>query len=262
MMNRILFVLVLSIGVLSGVVTHAQSDAASSTNEQLQSTRDTLARWVETQQIISREKKDWQLGKEMLEQRISLIESEIETLNTRTEETRKNITEADTKRQKLIDENAELKAASTSLVEIVARLEEKTRGLLASLPGPIVERVEPLSQRIPKDPAATEMSLGERFQNVVGVLNEVNKFNRDITVATEVREMPDGVTAEVETIYFGLGQAYYVTASGDAAGVGRPSEEGWTWTEADHLAERVIQAIAILKNEQVPAYVSLPVEIQ
>jgi hypothetical protein len=262
MMNRMILVLVMTAGALLGVASHAQSDAASSSGDQLQSTRDTLARWVETQQIISKEKKDWQLGREVLSQRISLIESEINTLNERTEETRGHITEADKKRQELIDENAALKAASTSMVDVIASLEEKTRGLLAVLPRPIVERVEPLSQRIPSKPAETGLSLSERFQNVIGVLNEVNKFNRDITVATEVREMPDGVSAEVETIYFGLGQAYYVTASGDGAGVGRPSETGWAWSEADHLAERVIQAIAIVKNEQVPAYVSLPVEIR
>jgi hypothetical protein len=250
------------VGATLGVPTSAQSDASSKGEDQLRSTRDTLAKWVETQQIISKEKKDWQLGKEVLEQRISLIEGEIATLKERTETIRGSITEADVKRQELIEKNAELEAASTALVDVIAGLESKTRELLVNLPQPILDRIEPLRRRIPADPAGTELSLSQRFQNVIGVLNEVNKFNRDITVATEVREMPGGLTAEVETIYFGLGQAYYVTASGDAAGVGRPSPEGWAWEPADYLADRVRQAIAILKNEQVPAYVSLPVEIR
>ena len=57
------------------------------------------------------------------------------------------------------------------------------------------------------------MTIAERYQNVVGVLNEVNKFNQDIHVVSELMELPDqpSVKAQVRAIYFGLGQAYYVT---------------------------------------------------
>jgi hypothetical protein len=261
MMKSLSLATVLAVLVL-GTPLLAQSDGGGSAADQLRSTRDTLSRWVETQQIISKEKKEWQLGKEVLEQRISLIENEIATLEERTAETEKNITDADIKRQELLDENVELKAASTSLEGSIAQLEAKTLRLMGSLPRPILDRIEPLSQRIPRDPADTELSLSQRFQNVIGVLNEVNKFNRDITVTTELREMPNGITSEVQTIYFGLGQAYYVNAAGDSAGIGHPSADGWAWSEANHLAGRVTEAIAILKNEREPAYVPLPVEIR
>jgi chromosome segregation ATPase len=228
----------------------------------LRSTRDTLAKWVETQQILSKEKKDWQLGKEVLLQRIALLEEEISSLDERGDEARRQIAEADVKRRELTDEKQDLEQAATALEVSIATLESKTHRLLKMLPGPIVDRIEPLAQRVPADPATTELSLSERFQNVIGILNEVNKFNRDVTVTTEVRAVGDGKTAEVQTLYLGLGQAYYVTANGQSAGIGRPSTEGWSWTEADELAPSILQAIAIVKNEQVPAYVPLPVEIR
>jgi hypothetical protein len=106
------------------------------------------------------------------------------------------------------------------------------------------------------------MSLGERFVNVLGVLNEVSKFNGDITVRSELRPLPDGSSAEVQLLYVGLGQAYYATSDGGSAGVGRPGAEGWIWESADEHAPGIAEAIAILKNEQVPAYVPLPVRIQ
>jgi len=259
-MNRRFVAVVASAAVLAFLATPAarSGDAESA----LRSMRDTLARWVETQQIISKEKKDWQLGQEVLEQRIELMQDEIDSLGERVATTRKGIDEADLKRRELDAENRELRQASTSLVEMVARLERKTRGLIAALPPPVQDRVAPLSQRIPADPTRTDLTLGVRFQNIIGVLNEVNKFNRDITVATEVRKMASGESAEVQTLYVGLGQAYFVTASGDAAGYGFPTPDGWSWTEADDLAPRVAQAIAILKNEQIPAYVPLPVELR
>ncbi|HXV77658.1 MAG TPA: DUF3450 family protein [Candidatus Polarisedimenticolaceae bacterium] len=228
----------------------------------VRSTRGTLAKWVETQQILSKEKQDWQLAKQVLEQRIALMQSEIDTLEQRIAETAVSIGDADRKRQERIAENERLKQASTALARTIATLESKTRTLLATLPAPLAERIGPLAQRIPVDPQRTELSLTERFQNVIGILDQANKFNGDVTVVTETREVADGVTAEVQTIYLGLGQAYYVTANGESAGVGVPSVEGWNWTRADELAPRVLEVIGIVKNEQVPAYVPLPVRVQ
>jgi hypothetical protein len=251
--------LVAAASVSAGAAT-AQTDSAA--DEVLGSTRSAVEKWVETQQIISKEKKDWQLGKEVLEQRISLIENEITSLEEKTAETRKAIGEADAKRRELASRNEQLKTAAASLYDRIGPLEQKTRELLATLPEPLQERVAPLSQRMPDDPENTEVSLSERFQNVIGILNEVNKFNRDITVTNELRELPDGSMAEVTVVYLGLGQAYYVTSGGDGAGVGRPAADGWEWTAANHLAPEIFQTVEILKNAEPPAFVPLPVEIR
>ncbi|MCG8432352.1 MAG: DUF3450 domain-containing protein, partial [Candidatus Omnitrophica bacterium] len=113
----------------------------------------------------------------------------------------------------------------------------------------------------PERPDETKLSLGERFQNIVGVLNEVSKFNREITLASEVRNLPDGTSAEVTTIYVGIGKAYYVNNKGDIAGIGSASENGWRWRTANEAAPEIARAIAILKNEQAAAFTQLPVEI-
>lgn len=228
----------------------------------LQAARATLAKWMETQQIISREKKDWQTGKEVLEQRIALLQSEISSLETKIGDARSLLSEANSKRSELAAEAESLKAASDSLADVVIRLEGKTRTLVRSLPEPLKDRIRPLSERVPADSASTSLSLSERYQNVIGILNEVNKFNRDITVTSEIRSMPGGGSAEVKVVYLGLAQAYYVNNKGDVAGVGRPGPDGWTWTPDDAIAPEVASTIAILQSEQVPGYVYLPVRIQ
>jgi hypothetical protein len=228
----------------------------------LQGTRETLAKWVETQQIISQEKQDWQLGKQVLEQRIELIEGEIALLEEKIAEIGESLAEADRERRELMVDDRAYKSAAAGLNEVIGPLETKTTRLLASLPDPIRDHVRPLSVRLPKDAAETKLTLGERFQNIIGILNEINKFNRDITVTSEIRSLPGGGTAEVKALYIGLGQAYYVTPSGDAAGIGRPTPDGWDWKPADELAAEIRRAIAILQNEEVPAYVPLPVIIE
>jgi septal ring factor EnvC (AmiA/AmiB activator) len=235
---------------------------ADMTDGDVDKTRAALEKWVETRRIISQEKRDFELGREMLTERIELVQREIESLRGKIGEAEKSITEADKKRAELLEENEKLKEASASLSGTVIKLEARTREFLKRLPDPIRERVKPLSQRFPENPDETKLSLGERFQNIVGVLNEVNKFNREITVTSEVRKLPDGTSAEVTALYIGIGQAYYVNGKGDVAGIGTASPEGWVWTPANKAAAGIAKAIAILKNETAAAFVQLPVEIQ
>jgi hypothetical protein len=231
-------------------------------SDSLRIARETLERWVETRRVISKERRDWAVGREMLNDRIELVQREIESLRGKIADAERSIAEADKSRQELVDESAALDETSAVLVEVIARLEERTRALLPRLPEPIRARVRPLSQQLPEDPQKTKQGLGDRFRNVVGILNEVNKFNREITVTSEVRALLDGTSAEVTALYVGIGQAYYVTADGKAAGIGSASSDGWTWTPANESAADVTRAIEIYEAEQPADFVRLPIRIE
>ncbi|MGQ0552974.1 MAG: DUF3450 family protein [Planctomycetota bacterium] len=223
--------------------------------------RAALEKWVETRRIVSAERRDWALGREILSDRIALVRREIDSLRGSISEAEQSIAEADRKRAELVADNERLQQAGQSLRGTVVTLEASTRSLLQRLPDPIRERVKPLSQRLPDEGAESKLSLGERFQNVVGILNEVNKFQREITVTSEVRTLPSGAQAEVTALYVGIGQAYYVSGDGRSAGVGRASAEGWIWSEANAAAAEIAAAIAIHKNEQVADFVQLPFQL-
>ncbi len=233
--------------------------AATQGEELVESARGVLEEWVETRRIISKEKRDWALGKELLEDRIELVRREIASLRERVDEAKDSIDDAEEKRVKLVEEKEALKQASAILVEQVAAFEGRTRELLTRLPDPLLEHVKPISQRLPENSEETELGLGERFLNLVGLLNEVDRFNREVKVTTEVRELEDGSTAEVTVLYIGLGQAFYVSASGKAAGTGRIGEDGWVWTPANEAAEAIALAVAIHEGEEAAGFVQLPV---
>jgi chromosome segregation ATPase len=245
--------------VLAGV---GPASLAGGASESMDATRGTLARWMETQQIISKEKRNWQMGKEVLEQRIALIENEIADLTRKNDETQQGIDSADDKRREMESESQALKAAAASLEEFIGSAESTTLDLLARLPRPLVTKVKPLRDQIANDQRKSESSLSERYQNVIGILNEINKFNRNILVTSEVQSLADGSQAEVQAVYIGLGQGYYVTPDGLAAAVGHSGPDGWEWTPANNLAGVIAQTVQILQNESVPSYVSLPVEIR
>jgi DNA repair exonuclease SbcCD ATPase subunit len=235
---------------------------ASETQGDVDGVRAALEKWVETRKVISQEQRDWALSREMLNERIDLVQQEIDSLKEKISDAEQSIGEADKKREELVEKNDELKNASSALNRTVLALEENTQTLLKRLPDPIRERVKPLSQRIPEDVEETRLSLAERFQNIIGILNEVNKFSREITLTSEVRSLPDGTSAEVTAMYVGIGQAYYAGTDGKIAGTGTSSADGWQWTADNSIAAEISQAIAILKNEQVASFVQLPVEIK
>lgn len=227
----------------------------------LEEVRLQMDKWIETQQIIAKESKDWQQSKGMLLGRLELVHKEIALLEEKSKQAESAVAEAGRKREELVSENEKLKATGTQLAEAVAALEADVRRIYPELPEPIQTKLQPLYQRIPADPSQTSASLAERFQSVLGILNELNKANNEISIHYEVHNLADGKPSEVKVLYVGLAQAYYVSARGEA-GVGRPSAGGWKWEPLQKGSREVLVAQEILQGKQTPAFVPLPVKIQ
>ena len=245
------------------VFGHAQDPTPSKPDTAtLEETRLLMGKWLETQQIISKERKDWQQGKEILASRLEVAKKEVTTLEDKIKLAQTGAEEAERKRQQLVAETDQLKAVTAELADAVTRLEAEVRRLHPQLPEPVRAKVQPLFQRIPEDPAKARVSVAERFQNVLGILNDANKANQEITVAYEVHELADGKPSEVKTIYLGLAQAYFVSARGEA-GVGRPTKDGWRWEPAAKgVASDVLMALEIIQGKHTPAFIPLPVKLQ
>jgi hypothetical protein len=234
--------------------------AQAEVRERIELTRDALEKWVETRRTIGVERRDWALGKDLLDSRIDVLDRELKTLADRTKEVDATLTEADRKRDTLAQEAGTLKNASAQLATVASAIEARVKAIVKRLPTPLAEKIKPLAQRLPEDGAASSLPLAVRFQNVIGIVNEINRFNRELTQASEIRKLADGTTLEVTTVYLGLAQGYYVGANGRVAGIGRGTPEGWTWTESNENAPAIAQMVAILKNEKPAAYVSIPLK--
>ncbi len=254
----VIAVAVLSLGVRAQTSATSHSRGAEDAEA---AGRQALEKWIETRRLISRERHEWRAQKEILEGRVSLLRREIEAQEQQIAQTSNDLAEVDRKLEELRAQQAVLAAGTAGLHDAVTNLEARVLALLDHGPAPLRDHLRPLSQRIPKD-GASRATLSERFQNVVGVLNEVNKFARDLHIVSEVRDMPDGSRTEVTVLYIGLAHAYYVNAAGGVAGVGRPGKAGWIWERDDSLVPQVADLIAVHRNEKPAVYVTLPVTIQ
>ncbi|MEN9643008.1 MAG: hypothetical protein RIR77_2197 [Planctomycetota bacterium] len=228
----------------------------------LDETRLTLNKWIETQQIISKERNDWQQGKEILQGRIELVGKEVGVLKDRITQSELAVVESNKKRNELVAENDQLKAVTSQLSDAVTTMEDQVRKLSKMMPEPVNAKLLPLMQRMPADPTNTRVSTAERFQNVLGILNELNKANSEISVSYEIRTLADGSSSEVQVFYVGLAQAYYISPRG-LAGIGRPTEDGWKWESASAAtSSQITQALEIIQGKQTPSFVPLPITIK
>jgi hypothetical protein len=235
--------------------------AAAKPAPTLDETRLTLSKWIETQQIISKERNDWQQGKEILQGRIELVGKEVGILKDRIKQSEAAVEESNKKRDELIAENDALKVSGAQLGEAVTLMEGQLRKLMKQMPEPVATKLAPLMQRMPVDPSNTRVTVAERFQNVLAVLSELNKANSELSISYEIRKFADGSSGEVQVIYLGLAQAYYISPRGDA-GIGRPGEDGWTWTPAPEAARSILSTLEIIQGKESPAFVPLPINIK
>jgi len=227
----------------------------------LDETRLKMGKWIETQQIVSKERKDWQQGKEILLGRLELVKLEIAALEEKIAQARTSLEESANERERLRAEDQVLQDATAWLGGHVDTLEGDVQRLSKSAPQPILEKLVPLIQRLPSETAKQRVSAAERFQNVLGILNELNKANNELTVSYEIRTLANNRQAEVRALYVGLAQAYYVSANGEA-GIGRPTADGWSWEASESLSDSVLLAFDVLQGKHTPTFVPLPARLQ
>ncbi len=236
---------------------------SATASEALDSTRNVVKEWVTTEKAISSEAIQWEETQTLLNDLIGVTQAEIDTLNKSLETIEATATEADAVRANLVTEQEDLNQGRQRITEFLNETEPKLLALRPALPAPLADKLTSLYQRIPQDPQETTLGIAERMQSVIGILSTIGKFDRVITVHEELRTLGDGSQGEVETVYIGLGAAYYRTRSGDDAGIGQPGAEGWQWESQPELSAAIAEVIAIANNQtQEARFIALPVELK
>lgn len=230
--------------------------------DSLTDARSAIEKWVETRQLISQTRSDWQADKDMLERTIAMYEGELKKIDEQMSKVSTNNTQI----TKEMAEAEALKKSSNEARERTAQFatgfEVKLKQTAPKLPLPLQEILKPLLARMPADPASTKMLPAERMVVCVGVLNELDKFNNAVNVFNEKRKNDKGEEVSVQTLYVGLGAAYFVNDTADFAGTGAPGANGWEWTSNPGIASRVQDAVKMYRNERTALFLTLPVAVK
>lgn len=240
---------------LGAVVADGRADG-------LESVRTPLEQWVQARQTIAKTRADWARDKETLAQSLALLERELSAVRDQTAKLDTNLTVVAEQRTAATVERERYQAAVEVARTRVGELETRVKKLAAVFPPVLLTTVQPLLNRFPADPAATNVAIVPRVQALVTLLNEVDKFNAAVTTTEETRSTPDGRAIAVTVVYLGLGQAWFVNQAGDFAGTGVPGPSGWEWTVRNDLAPQLASALKMYRNEIPAEFVALPVQIR
>ncbi|WP_309386579.1 DUF3450 family protein [Cerasicoccus frondis] len=222
----------------------------------------TMAKWVETRQIISEEKSDWEVEQEFLKSTSELLSAQAASLEEQVQELEDSTTESDKMRNELLIERANLQRADTAMVQKIAEMEADLLSLVQQFPEPLKKKLEPLIVRIPENPEEATLSLGQRLVNILGILGQAEKFNSTANFYGETRKVGDQ-QIQVLTLYWGLGFAIYVDSQGKVAGFGTPGQDGWQWTEDNSIAGDAKRFMDMYEgNTDVIEFVQLPIQIK
>lgn len=225
-------------------------------------TRSIIEQWVETEQIISKENSEWEIEEGLLEKTFALLTSEVARLDSELKDLKESASASDEERSSLAAQKESLKAASNVVASTIGTLETDLKAIIPTLPDPLVEKIRPLIRRLPDNPEKTDLSLGQRVQNIVGILSQTDKFNTTITTTSETREFEEGKIVQVTTLYMGLASAYYVDDSGKYAGVGIPTANGWEWPLVKGIGSEVKQLVDIYEGTGEIKFINLPAQIK
>jgi hypothetical protein len=241
--------------MIAGCLGHV---AVESADTSVSDARNVMRQWIETRRVAGEAKQSWASEKELIEASIRMFEREAGDLAGRMESLGAESESVVRERAELEGEKVQLVAASVQMNELATELERRMVELSSRLPRPLQQRIEPWLGRFPEDPQMTRLTAAERMQNLVGLLNEVDRFNGAISVESEIRRNPAGLEVQVETLYLGLAQGYFVGEEGRFAGVTMPSEAGWLEEVRPELGARIQRAIAMYRNQQPAAFIPLP----
>jgi seryl-tRNA synthetase len=260
--NPRLLIFIASFIVGSAFAQQAASPAVDATAA-MDETRALLQQWATTQRLIASERGDWENGKAMLQGRIQLLKISVEETEKKIAEAKAKLEDVKKRTAEAEAEKAQTKEASDALLAKAPELETGVKSLFARVPGVIQEKVKVLHDRIPKEGADLKnITAAERFQNVLGILNELGKANNELTTLPEIHDIGEGKKAEVKVVYVGLGQGYFVNSAGSIGGLGLPSDKGWTWTTDAAIAPKMREVVEVMKKTVAPKLVELPAEIR
>lgn len=258
-MNRLSFGALLSVTFTFWLTANSGYAQTSKFEE----TRAHIEKWVQTRQLIAKKNADWRVEQENIRQSIGLLKKEIDLLNQEIENTKQVDSESDAEKQRLTLSLEDLKKSNKVVDDGLWAMERQALKLLARFPEPLKDRTTGVSTRIPLEKEDLRgRSAAERMQNVVAMLNEADRFNSAITLTVELRKDAEGKDRQVQTIYLGLGQAYFADEKGTIAGTGVPGANGWTWTANAALAEKIRKVIDIYENRRPAEFVPVPVSVK
>lgn len=246
--------------LLLGILSFVPLAAASP--EALDAARATVKEWAAAEKAISLEVSEWEGRKELLADLIEVAAQRIGRLEAELAAGEDRLSSSERARVELLERRDALSVEAEQIRVFLQQMESRLHALQPQLPEPLLAELLPLYQRMPEDPGESPLGLGERMRTIISLLARIRKFDAVLTLTESLRTLPGSeAMVSVQTLYLGLGQAYYYGP--DAAGFGTPGPDGWEWQPAPEFRAAIREAIVQVEGAAtLPKFIALPVQLK
>ena len=226
--------------------------------------RTSVREWVETMRKIQQEENDWSRDQEVLQGYREGLGKEIEDLKEQIARARTRREGADMQSLDKVAERDRYAAAQDELARLLRTMEEGLAAKLALFPAPLREQakvavaIETLQNSLHLPPDKQSQDISKRLFNATELLAEIEKFQQQVHVHTELRKDSLGREFKMQMVYFGLAMAYGVNEDGSFAVTGRPAADGWKFQEHKELATKIRGLVKSASDEKDATFNHLP----
>ena len=209
--------------------------------------------WLELDKSTNQLMQNWQLEKQQLTFRISLLSHQNDNLKAKINSTNDQKDQVHQQRQDILTQQTLIEQKVNEYRLALPNLLDQLQQLSSSLPPHLAQQ---FSDEFTN--ANTQKELTGQYQAISNIVKKVAKSSELIQVERGVIQV-NNEKLLTKQLYFGHDQAWFVTQDNSRAGIGFRRNKQWLWQEDSQYANNIRQAIKHAKNQMPGPLLNLPV---
>ncbi len=217
--------------------------------------------WITTEQSTNQLVSDWQLEKQLINQRIAILKQQNKQLNSIVNETNKVSDDLTLRRQRLLSEQNKVEQSLNAYKQILPQFIHLIQKKVNSVPLHIRLALSDILDKISDD-----KPLSAQYQMVVDSLKLLQKNDKLLQVKQGMINVANQPLM-AEQLYLGNDFAWFSTLDGSHVGIGFNHNSTWQWQNLSALFSEtyniaIAQAIKEAKHLTPGQLIDLPVKIE
>ncbi|MBV1910646.1 MAG: DUF3450 domain-containing protein [Kangiellaceae bacterium] len=259
-----------------------------------------VLQWTQLEQQHSELDNRWRENKPVLEQQLQLLSEEKKQLQSLLDQHTTAGDEVEKERFDLLQQQTEMEETQQRLEFGLAKISSTVVAMHKRLPPPLKQQwdadirlltigQEPASTG-PNNPTVTNanvntniisnkssvlkqtkslLSNSEKLDKLLSLLNKINQFEQRVALhqttmqLTGSKNQGETIEVQVDQVYLGTSQGWYISKDGRFWGAGNSGKQGWQWRHQDTDVDvsELRQTVKMLTDPASATLVSLPINI-
>nr|WP_243749639.1 DUF3450 family protein [Pseudoteredinibacter isoporae] len=207
-----------------------------------------MQQWLAIEQQREQMRLSWQEEKQVLQQRLELLNAESSGLKKHLDKHSGLKTKAQQKREELASEQNALEARQQQLKGSLESASRHVTALLPRLPEPLAKHWQENLNKL----ALLEDHPSKRLDLYLDMYKSFDRFREKVTLHQALMPIADEGEQEilVDQLYLGVSKGWYLSRDGQYAGYGEAGSDQWQWHSDNALADQLQALIKAAKQPE------------